>query len=126
MNRLLFPSFSVISDLISDSGSCSYPNDSEKLMLASQTGLSKNQVNSLSKTSPFPFFLFFTFLVTMLMFVYLLLVQVSNWFINARVRLWKPMIEEMYKEEFGDSSEDSNPPVNNCLALVEATDCVED
>lgn len=24
--------------------------------------------------------------------------QVSNWFINARVRLWKPMIEEMYKE----------------------------
>ncbi|KAM7258770.1 hypothetical protein ACFE04_014511 [Oxalis oulophora] len=54
-----------------------YPNDSEKLMLASQTGLSKNQV--------------------------------SNWFINARVRLWKPMIEEMYKEEFADSSEDSNP-----------------
>ncbi|CAI9284138.1 unnamed protein product [Lactuca saligna] len=53
-----------------------YPNDSEKLMLASQTGLSKNQV--------------------------------SNWFINARVRLWKPMIEEMYKEEFADSSEDSN------------------
>ncbi|KAK9050150.1 hypothetical protein SSX86_030880 [Deinandra increscens subsp. villosa] len=53
-----------------------YPNDNEKLMLASQTGLSKNQV--------------------------------SNWFINARVRLWKPMIEEMYKEEFADSSEDSN------------------
>ncbi|XP_071701603.1 BEL1-like homeodomain protein 11 [Rutidosis leptorrhynchoides] len=53
-----------------------YPNDSEKLTLASQTGLSKNQV--------------------------------SNWFINARVRLWKPMIEEMYKEEFADSSEDSN------------------
>ncbi|XP_073115158.1 homeobox protein ATH1 [Elaeis guineensis] len=24
--------------------------------------------------------------------------QVSNWFINARVRLWKPMIEEMYVE----------------------------
>ncbi|KAI3440040.1 Homeobox domain-containing protein [Psidium guajava] len=54
-----------------------YPNDSEKLMLASQTGLTKNQV--------------------------------SNWFINARVRLWKPMIEEMYKEEFADSWEDSNP-----------------
>ncbi|XP_031120561.1 BEL1-like homeodomain protein 11 [Ipomoea triloba] len=49
-----------------------YPNDSEKLILASQTGLSKNQV--------------------------------SNWFINARVRLWKPMIEEMYKEEFAESS----------------------
>ncbi|RZC52095.1 hypothetical protein C5167_020523 [Papaver somniferum] len=43
-------------------------------MLASQTGLSKNQV--------------------------------SNWFINARVRLWKPMIEEIYKEEFGESSLD--------------------
>ncbi|CAI9779804.1 unnamed protein product [Fraxinus pennsylvanica] len=25
--------------------------------------------------------------------------QVSNWFINARVRLWKPMVEEMYTEE---------------------------
>ncbi|KAK1265529.1 Homeobox protein ATH1 [Acorus gramineus] len=24
--------------------------------------------------------------------------QVSNWFINARVRLWKPLIEEMYSE----------------------------
>uniref|UniRef100_A0A0A9HLD9 Homeobox domain-containing protein n=1 Tax=Arundo donax TaxID=35708 RepID=A0A0A9HLD9_ARUDO len=24
--------------------------------------------------------------------------QVSNWFINARVRLWKPLIEEMYKD----------------------------
>ncbi|XP_051124473.1 BEL1-like homeodomain protein 11 [Andrographis paniculata] len=52
-----------------------YPNESEKLMLASQTGLSKNQV--------------------------------SNWFINARVRLWKPMIEEMYKEEFGEGVGDS-------------------
>ncbi|KAL0807848.1 hypothetical protein Bca101_100340 [Brassica carinata] len=52
-----------------------YPSDAEKLMLASQTGLSKNQV--------------------------------SNWFINARVRLWKPMIEEMYREEFGDSSDES-------------------
>ncbi|KAL3514683.1 hypothetical protein ACH5RR_027400 [Cinchona calisaya] len=57
-----------------------YPNDSEKLTLASQTGLSKNQV--------------------------------SNWFINARVRLWKPMIEEMYKEEFADSSAESNPSLS--------------
>ncbi|KAK3156401.1 hypothetical protein QOZ80_2AG0106810 [Eleusine coracana subsp. coracana] len=24
--------------------------------------------------------------------------QVSNWFINARVRIWKPMIEEMYRD----------------------------
>ncbi|KAL9673377.1 hypothetical protein QQ045_029633 [Rhodiola kirilowii] len=50
-----------------------YPTESEKLILSSQTGLSKNQV--------------------------------SNWFINARVRLWKPMIEEMYKEELADSSD---------------------
>lgn len=34
--------------------------------------------------------------------------QVSNWFINARVRLWKPMVEEMYKEEIGDPEMDSN------------------
>ncbi|KAK2971486.1 hypothetical protein RJ640_020892 [Escallonia rubra] len=61
-----------------------YPNDNEKLMLASQTGLSKNQV--------------------------------SNWFINARVRLWKPMIEEMYKEEFLESQVESNPPVPSSSA----------
>ncbi|KAA8528683.1 hypothetical protein F0562_036038 [Nyssa sinensis] len=66
-----------------------YPNDSEKLMLASQTGLSKNQV--------------------------------SNWFINARVRLWKPMIEEMYKEEFADSSDDSNPLLASSSMRREAT-----
>lgn len=30
--------------------------------------------------------------------------QISNWFINARVRLWKPMIEEMYKDEFSGGS----------------------
>ncbi|KAG6663252.1 BEL1-like homeodomain protein 4 [Carya illinoinensis] len=28
--------------------------------------------------------------------------QVSNWFINARVRLWKPMVEEMYQQEKKD------------------------
>ncbi|KDP38560.1 hypothetical protein JCGZ_04485 [Jatropha curcas] len=48
-----------------------YPSDSEKIMLAKQTGLTRNQV--------------------------------ANWFINARVRLWKPMVEEIYKEEFADS-----------------------
>jgi hypothetical protein len=30
--------------------------------------------------------------------VVLRLYQVSNWFINARVRLWKPLIEEMYQD----------------------------
>ncbi|XP_057463756.1 homeobox protein BEL1 homolog [Actinidia eriantha] len=40
--------------------------------------------------------------------------QVSNWFINARVRLWKPMVEEMYIEEtkegenMGMASSDDN------------------
>ncbi|KAF2306202.1 hypothetical protein GH714_015591 [Hevea brasiliensis] len=45
----------------------SYPTDTDKLMLAKQTGLSRSQV--------------------------------SNWFINARVRLWKPMVEEIYMLE---------------------------
>ncbi|CAM0875472.1 unnamed protein product [Alopecurus aequalis] len=30
--------------------------------------------------------------------------QISNWFINARVRLWKPMVEEMYNDEFSEDS----------------------
>ncbi|KAL6640377.1 hypothetical protein ACP70R_021500 [Stipagrostis hirtigluma subsp. patula] len=47
-----------------------YPKDSDKIMLAKQTGLTRSQV--------------------------------SNWFINARVRLWKPMVEEMYMEETKD------------------------
>ncbi|KAK6938872.1 Homeobox KN domain [Dillenia turbinata] len=71
-----------------------YPNDSEKLMLASQTGLTKNQV--------------------------------SNWFINARVRLWKPMIEEMYKEEFADSSMDSNSLSATSSLGRDATDTADD
>lgn len=31
--------------------------------------------------------------------------QVSNWFINARVRLWKPMVEEMYQQEAKEEDE---------------------
>ncbi|KAE9586745.1 hypothetical protein Lal_00004910 [Lupinus albus] len=60
-----------------------YPKDSEKVMLARQTGLSRNQV--------------------------------ANWFINARVRLWKPMVEEMYKEEFGDSEISCNVSSENTV-----------
>ena len=41
--------------------------------------------------------------------------QVSNWFINARVRLWKPMVEEMYLEEVKD-------PENNIASSEGATD----
>lgn len=31
--------------------------------------------------------------------------QVSNWFINARVRLWKPMVEDMYQQEAKEQNE---------------------
>lgn len=41
--------------------------------------------------------------------------QVANWFINARVRLWKPMVEEIYKEEFGDSEMNCNFSSENTL-----------
>ncbi|KAI3417784.1 Homeobox domain-containing protein [Psidium guajava] len=50
-----------------------YPKDSDKHMLAKQTGLTRSQV--------------------------------SNWFINARVRLWKPMVEEMYTEEIKEQEQ---------------------
>ncbi|KAK3025192.1 hypothetical protein RJ639_044362 [Escallonia herrerae] len=50
-----------------------YPKDSDKHMLAKQTGLTRSQV--------------------------------SNWFINARVRLWKPMVEDMYMEETKDEDQ---------------------
>ncbi|KAJ4964887.1 hypothetical protein NE237_016736 [Protea cynaroides] len=59
-----------------------YPSDTDKHLLARQTGLSRNQV--------------------------------SNWFINARVRLWKPMVEEMYqkeaKEEGGERETERSQP----------------
>ncbi|GAA0158308.1 homeodomain transcription factor [Lithospermum erythrorhizon] len=35
--------------------------------------------------------------------------QVSNWFINARVRLWKPMVEEMYLEELKEEENNNLP-----------------
>ncbi|XP_076952955.1 BEL1-like homeodomain protein 1 [Bidens hawaiensis] len=54
-----------------------YPKDSDKHMLAKQTGLTRSQV--------------------------------SNWFINARVRLWKPMVEEMYLEEIKNTQNQNNP-----------------
>ncbi|PKA60422.1 Homeobox protein BEL1 like [Apostasia shenzhenica] len=49
--------------------------------------------------------------------------QVSNWFINARVRLWKPMIEEMYVEETKEHEEDEevdrnpNPNPNSSFSI---------
>ncbi|KAG1361395.1 BEL1-like homeodomain protein 8 [Cocos nucifera] len=63
-----------------------YPTDTDKHMLATQTGLSRNQV--------------------------------SNWFINARVRLWKPMVEEIHVLETegmnlnsGNRNDGTKPPV---------------
>ncbi|KAL5973478.1 BEL1-like homeodomain protein [Asimina triloba] len=52
-----------------------YPTDTDKQMLAKQTGLTRNQV--------------------------------SNWFINARVRLWKPMVEEIHSLEMRQAQKNS-------------------
>lgn len=34
--------------------------------------------------------------------------KVSNWFINAYVHLWKPRVEEIYKEEFTENDSNSS------------------
>ncbi|XP_010505121.1 PREDICTED: BEL1-like homeodomain protein 1 [Camelina sativa] len=60
-----------------------YPKDSDKHMLAKQTGLTRSQV--------------------------------SNWFINARVRLWKPMVEEMYTEEMKEQGKNMGSMEKNPL-----------
>ncbi|GAA0166606.1 homeodomain transcription factor [Lithospermum erythrorhizon] len=68
-----------------------YPKDSDKIMLAKQTGLTRGQV--------------------------------SNWFINARVRLWKPMVEEMYTEEMkGQDKNNASPEDNNKMTKSENDD----
>uniref|UniRef100_A0A0E0GG33 POX domain-containing protein n=1 Tax=Oryza nivara TaxID=4536 RepID=A0A0E0GG33_ORYNI len=53
--------------------------------------------------------------------------DVSNWFINARVRLWKPMVEEMYVEEMkgqdggdGSGGQGSLNPKPTCSHASEA------
>ncbi|GMI96825.1 hypothetical protein HRI_003351800 [Hibiscus trionum] len=72
-----------------------YPKNSEKIMLAKQTGLTRNQV--------------------------------ANWFINARVRLWKPMIEEMHKEEFGEMDSNFKSSLENAAkAMGENSSASED
>ncbi|MFS8011746.1 putative transcription factor Homeodomain-TALE-BEL family [Helianthus anomalus] len=59
-----------------------YPSDADKHMLATQTGLTRNQV--------------------------------SNWFINARVRIWKPMVEEIHTlETKGLAEASSSHPQSN-------------
>lgn len=60
-----------------------YPSDTDKQMLAKQTGLTRNQV--------------------------------SNWFINARVRLWKPMVEEIHSLEVREAAKTDTNQNNNAL-----------
>ncbi|CAN0841216.1 Homeobox protein BEL1 homolog [Linum grandiflorum] len=45
--------------------------------------------------------------------------QVSNWFINARVRLWKPMVEELYIEETKDNNieVDTDDDIQNLMIM---------
>ncbi|KZV20212.1 hypothetical protein F511_01069 [Dorcoceras hygrometricum] len=71
-----------------------YPSEADKHLLSRQTGLSKNQV-----------------LITISLLVSK--IDVSNWFINARVRLWKPMVEEMYQKEFKDEVQHGAAPAQN-------------
>ncbi|PIN03997.1 Transcription factor MEIS1 [Handroanthus impetiginosus] len=46
--------------------------------------------------------------------------QVSNWFINARVRLWKPMVEEMYMEELKEDQDAGAPDVGGAATSAAA------
>lgn len=61
--------------------------------------------------------------------------QVSNWFINARVRLWKPMVEEMYLEDQkeGDggggaadppTNEDRKPTQDQLMVRTDNSECL--
>ncbi|GMP88893.1 hypothetical protein CsSME_00040712 [Camellia sinensis var. sinensis] len=69
-----------------------YPTDTDKQMLANQTGLSRNQV--------------------------------SNWFINARVRVWKPMVEEIHMlETKGLAEPNSNMSKNDGRPAAEGAGC---
>lgn len=71
-----------------------YPTDTDKHMLATQTGLTRNQV--------------------------------SNWFINARVRVWKPMVEEIHVLETKGPAESSShmgkPDGNAALEFTNQND----
>lgn len=67
-------------------------------MLAARSGLSRSQVQFLHAFQPASDQISATLTGSSLRLFHVHW-QVSNWFINARVRLWKPMIEEMYTEE---------------------------
>lgn len=42
------------------------------------------------------------------------MVQVSNWFINARVRVWKPMVEEIHMLETKGPSDSGKTAAEGC------------
>ncbi|KAG4134100.1 hypothetical protein ERO13_D08G136100v2 [Gossypium hirsutum] len=46
--------------------------------------------------------------------------QVSNWFINARVRLWKPMVEEIYMEE--TEEHENNMASSDAVTTIDGDD----
>lgn len=48
--------------------------------------------------------------------------QVSNWFINARVRLWKPMVEEMYTEEMNKPEQSGGNETSTCNIVANVSD----
>lgn len=48
------------------------------------------------------------------MIVHVLIIQVSNWFINARVRVWKPMVEEIHMLETKGSSDNGKTATEEC------------
>ncbi|RRT71624.1 hypothetical protein B296_00035351 [Ensete ventricosum] len=94
-----------------------YPSDVDKHILARQTGLSRSQVNLVEFCV--------LYVEVQIAVLYCLIIcdleplqfqlfdpQVSNWFINARVRLWKPMVEEMYLEETKELDNQSNQAAN--------------
>lgn len=74
-------------------------------MLAKQTGLTRSQVHICHFYFKDCIILLVGLSMLIMEFVY---VQVSNWFINARVRLWKPMVEEMYLEEIKEQEQNGS------------------
>ncbi|KAL3514588.1 hypothetical protein ACH5RR_027305 [Cinchona calisaya] len=52
--------------------------------------------------------------------------QVSNWFINARVRLWKPMVENIYKEEIKEDETTMNDDHHEIVSSIKSDDDYDD
>ncbi|KAK3226280.1 hypothetical protein Dsin_006142 [Dipteronia sinensis] len=98
-----------------------YPTDTDKLMLAKQTGLSRSQVCHL-----FSYYLDYLNFVVKFYEEFIFdefthVNQVSNWFINARVRLWKPMVEEIHMLETRQAQKSSQREDRNANRI---SDCL--